>query len=267
MLSAASVTAVLRAYDDQWRTETEVADAQRVERIGPLLCAVMWWGGFVTYRDLGGLSGDALDDLIESTVSWFRDHTEVADFEWKTRGHDAPSDLPARLVAAGLVAEDPESVMIGEASGCAVDVPLPEGVRVRRILASDPDAQESLAALLSMQESVFGLDRVDRFAPAWADLVADREEYWLAEADSRIVCAGRLEPVAGTEFASIWGGACVPEFRGQGIYRALTSARARSALARGKRWLHSDSTPMSRPILERSGLVAVTTTTPFRWTR
>jgi hypothetical protein len=33
------------------------------------------------------------------------------------------------------------------------------------------------------------------------------------------------------------------------------------------RLLNSDCTPMSRPILERSGLVAVTTTTPYVWTR
>jgi len=31
--------------------------------------------------------------------------------------------------------------------------------------------------------------------------------------------------------------------------------------------VHSDSTEGSRPILERSGLVAVSTTTPYDWTR
>ena len=52
-----------------------------------------------------------------------------------------------------------------------------------------------------------------------------------------------------------------------GIYRALVSARAASAVERGIRFIHSDSTDMSRPILERSGLQAVTTTTPYVWTR
>ena len=58
----------------------------------------------------------------------------------------------------------------------------------------------------------------------------------------------------GTEFAGIWGGSTLPEFRGRGIYRALVAARARSAIARGVRFIHSDCTDMSRPILERSGL-------------
>ncbi len=47
----------------------------------------------------------------------------------------------------------------------------------------------------------------------------------------------------------------------------MTAARARSALALGKTLLHSDSTEFSRPILERSGLVKVSTTTPYDWQR
>ena len=58
-----------------------------------------------------------------------------------------------------------------------------------------------------------------------------------------------------------------PQWRGLGIYRALTAARARSALALGKRLMHSDSTEFSRPILERAGLVKVSTTTPYMWRR
>jgi hypothetical protein len=33
----------------------------------------------------------------------------------------------------------------------------------------------------------------------------------------------------------------------------------------GKRLIHSDSTEVSRPILERAGLVKVSTTTPILW--
>ena len=78
---------------------------------------------------------------------------------------------------------------------------------------------------------------------------------------------GRLEPVRGTVFAGIWGGATRQDWRGRGIYRALTAARARSALTLGKTLINSDSTEYSRPILERSGLVKVSTTTPYTWKR
>jgi hypothetical protein len=35
----------------------------------------------------------------------------------------------------------------------------------------------------------------------------------------------------------------------------------------GKTYINSDSTEYSRPILERSGFVKVSTTTPYNWRR
>jgi hypothetical protein len=253
-------------YDAQLRREAEVGRARRLEEAGPLLRAVMDWGGFVTYRDLGGLAGAALDELIGSTVAWFRDETDVARFEWKSRGHDAPADLGARLEAHGLVAEPEETVMMGEAAALAVDVPLPDGLTVRRA-GDGADLRSDVERILDMQEEVFGLGRGPRLEDALAAVADDGDEPWLAEAAGEVVSAGRLSPVPGTDVAGLWGGATRAEWRGRGIYRALTAARARSALDRGLRLLHSDCTPMSRPILERSGLVAVTTTTPYVWTR
>ena len=96
---------------------------------------------------------------------------------------------------------------------------------------------------------------------------SDGMELWVAESQGQIISAGRLEPVHGSQFAGIWGGATRADWRGRGVYRALTAARARSALRAGKTLIHSDSTEYSRPILERSGLVRVSTTTPYRWRR
>ena len=55
----------------------------------------------------------------------------------------------------------------------------------------------------------------------------------------------------------------LPEFRGRGLYRATVAKRAELARDSGYRWLYSDALPTSRPILERLGFVAITTTTPF----
>jgi hypothetical protein len=101
-----------------------------------------------------------------------------------------------------------------------------------------------------------------------ADLLRAYDEQLRAEAETLgALAVERLGPLWFLTFAGIWGGATPPAWRGRGIYRALTAARARSALARGKRLLHSDSTKFSRPILERSGLVSVFTTTPYLWSR
>ena len=261
---------LLTAYDDQLRTDAEVARASEVGRDGPILRAVFDHGGFVSYRDLGGLDGSALDDLIDRTVAHYRDDTEVDSFEWKSRGHDLPADLGDRLVAHGLVPEPVETVMIGEASLLAVDVPLaeaPAGPVVVRRIETGPEAVGELTRMLAFQGAVFGNDRGPSVASSLAELESGDSEFWIAEVGDRVVCAGRLTPVPGSEFAGVWGGATLPEFRGRGIYRALVAARARSAMERGIRLIHSDCTDMSRPILERSGLRAVTTTTPYVWTR
>ena len=253
--------ALLAAYDEQLRTDAEVARAHDVVRDGPLLWAVFDHGGFVSYRDLGGLEGEALDAAIERTIAHFRDDTGVGSFEWKSRGHDLPADLGERLVAHGLAAEPVETVMIGEASLLAVDVPLdetPEGPVVVRRIEPGPAAVGDLTRMLAAQNAVFGGDRGPSVESSLRELESDGSEFWVAEVGGRVV---------GTEFAGIWGGSTLPEFRGRGIYRALVAARARSAVERGIRLIHSDCTDMSRPILERSGLQAVTTTTPYVWSR
>jgi GNAT superfamily N-acetyltransferase len=220
--------------------------------------------GFVSYDSLEGV--DDVDALIAETVSFYAGLPQVGEFEWKTRGHDWPADLGARLEAHGLEAEEIETVMVGEAARLAVDVELPAGVSVRRV-DQLPDREALIVEASEVAARIFGdgpsgaemLDRLDR--------MQGLEQFWVAEAAGHVVCSGRLARVEGTEFAGIWGGSTLPEWRGKGIYRALTAARARAALADGVRYLHSDCSAMSRPILERSGLVAVTTTTPYVWHR
>ncbi len=87
----------------------------------------------------------------------------------------------------------------------------------------------------------------------------------VAEAGDRFVCAAWVRFAAGTEFATLWGGGTLPAWRGRGIYRAIVAYRANLAAQRGFRYLQVDASDSSRPILERLGFVAVTTTTPFIW--
>ncbi|MGN6326697.1 GNAT family N-acetyltransferase [Pseudolysinimonas sp.] len=256
---------LLAVYDDHLRTEAETAGALTLERLGPLHLATFVGGrGFVTYRDLDGADAGALRRLAPAALDRFRTRPEVARVEWKTRGHDAAPGLHDALVANGFEPDEPESIMMGELSGLVDDVALPPGVTLRTITADD-----DIRALGRMQEEAFGLPATGETAEAMIHgLALDAGiELWVAEADGRIVSAGRLEPVAGSDIVGLWGGATLPAWRGRGIYRALTAARARSALASGHRFAHSDSTEASRPILERAGLVRVSTTTPYEWVR
>ncbi|WP_102192679.1 GNAT family N-acetyltransferase [Microbacterium aurantiacum] len=255
----------LAAYDRQLRTDSESAHAVDTVVHGPLRLSVFPGGrGFISYADLGGADAEGIGDLVDAALDHFRARPDTTSVEWKTRGHDHAPGLHQALVSRGFVAEEPESIMIGEATLLAQDVPVPEGIEIRRTRSDD-----KIWAMEEMQGIVF--EDPEWRARAETTLRRVREddtvELWIALDGDRVVSAGRLEPVAGTDFAGLWGGATLPEWRGRGIYRALTSQRARSALAMGKRFLQSDSTEFSRPILERSGLIRVSTTTPYVWTK
>lgn len=256
---------LLAAYDEQLRTDAETPSALSVAHLGPLRLVTFAGGrGFVTYRDLGGADVHVIRRLVAEAVAHYRRDPIINRVEWKTRGHDHAPGLHDALVNNGFTPDEPESIMIGEARTLAVDVRVPAGVQLRRI-TNEADVR----AMCAMQSEVFEDSSSDEVADALLHRLtfSDGMELWVAESEGQIIGAGRLEPVHGSQFAGIWGGATRAEWRGRGVYRALTAARARSALRVGKTLIHSDSTEYSRPILERSGLVRVSTTTPYRWRR
>ncbi|MBS1906545.1 MAG: GNAT family N-acetyltransferase [Actinobacteria bacterium] len=259
------MTDLLAAYDAQLRGSAELIGAEGIRRIGPVAVGVFPGGaGFASYVDLAGFGQRRIRSLVAEVRAHFEVLPEVRTAEWKTRGHDVAPGLETALADAGFVAEETESVMLGEAAALAADVPVPAGVVLREIRGAD-----DILAMERMQAVVFGHGDGQERAQGMIARVAAGEDVvlWIAEADGRVISTGRLEPVAGTQFAGIWGGATMPEWRGRGVYRALTAKRAQAALRRGVRYLHLDSTEFSRPILERSGLRKVTTTTPYVWTR
>lgn len=250
---------LLAKYDEQLRTDAPSAIA--VTLLGPLHLVTFPWGqGWVTYRDFAGADAATIRRWVGGVLDHFRSDPAIREVKWKARGHDDAPGLHEALLDHGFAPREPESVMIGTARALAVDVPLPDGIVLRRI-SDEPDVRR----MSQMQREVFGDVDVDDMTTALLHRQSrdDRMELWVAEHQDRIVSSGRLEPVAGTEFAGVWGGSTVKDWRGQGIYRALTAARARSALRYGKTLIQSDSTDQSRPILERHGLLAVTTIRPY----
>lgn len=261
--SNTSVEPLLSAYDDQMRGAPPAPPTGvTYEQDGPLLRIVGQFRGFVSGpRDLG-VDGDALDELIVRQRDFFAARGEA--LEWKTRSHDTPADLTERLRAAGFVPEERETVLIGRAAEMAVGEPaLPAGVTLRRVTA-DADMRRVAA----MESKVWGQDwswlaedLVGRVAAA-----PDEIAVYVAEADGEVVSAAWLVFRAGTEFASLWGGSTLTEWRGRGIYRALVAVRAALAASRAVKYLHVDASDDSAPILRRLGFHAVTTTTPYVWT-
>lgn len=272
-LHAGGVTgthALLHVYDTQLRGESEFASADRVDRDGPVLVGRYREGrGFVVHEAGWRASTGEVARVARRVLAPLLDDPAVTDVEWKTRGHDTvQAALHDALLELGLVPGEVESVMIGRATDLAGDTPLPEGVRIRRITA-----ESDVRAMSAMADEAFGDPRSERTADALlrrlANECGDPEgmSLWIADADGEMVSCGRLEPIPGTEVAGLWGGATRADHRRRGAYRALTAARARHALTLGRTLLHSDCSADSRPILARSGLTKVTTTTPYVWRR
>lgn len=249
-----AVADLLAAYDSQLRGVPAVLPpGEHAEADGPLIRVVGGHRGYVTGpRDL---RGSALDALIARQRDFFAARGE--EVEWKTRAHDLPEDLPARLIAAGFVPEERETVLIGIAADLAAGPVLGEGITVRR--TADPGDLRRIAVMLSQvwEEDLtwMGEDLIMRAAAGNA--------VYVAEAGGEIVSAARID--LGSDFAGLWGGSTLKAWRGKGIYKALVAVRARLAVAQGIRYLQVDASQDSRPILERLGFVAVTTTTPYVW--
>jgi GNAT superfamily N-acetyltransferase len=260
-LSAADL---LAAYDAQLRARVpeRLPEGEVAEWDGPLLRFHGGAGdqGWVLYRDLGGIDGDELDELIARQVAFFRDRGER--FEWKYHGHDLPVDLPERLLAAGFAPEPTETIVIASVDAIASEPAVADGIELREVTE-----RSDLERIAVMEHEVWGDEH------GWlADMLegernVDPESVTIvvAEDGDRVVCAAWIRFDPATEFGTLWGGATLPEYRRRGIYRATVAYRANLAQARGKRYLETDASDDSNPILQRLGFVPVTTTTPYIW--
>lgn len=228
---------LLRAFDEQVR---------RGGRPGPVVREDSpTWAG-VAWSDLDAGTADA---AIAEQVR----HFAGREWEWKHYSHDAPADLPARLAAAGLVAEEPETVLVADLH--EVHLVVPAGFEVREV----EDARDA-ADLVAVHDAVFGGDH----SSVGRELLAsDSTVGVVARVDGIPVSAGRLELGPGPDWAGLWGGGTLAAWRGRGLFRALVAHRAQLAAARGHRYLQVDATAASAPILRRLGFVELAVTTPF----
>ena len=254
---------MLDLYESQLRAHVPAHPPAGVtfERDGPLVRTVgLGRYGRVEYRELGDMSEVELDRLIQAQVARFAKRNEP--FEWKFHSHDRPSFLEERLAAAGFGAEELETVMIAEAAALVGGGRTPNGVALREV--RDRVDFERIGEFEAAVWGSNGSWYADTFEQELASDPAGLAIF-LAEADGVVVSAGWVRFPSDTDFATLWGGATLPEWRGRGIYRALVCRRAQLAAERERRYLEVDASAASRPILERLGFRAITQTRPYVW--
>lgn len=247
---------ILAAFDEQVRRRG-VLDlpggyVERDARVTRCGSADGWTG--VSWSELDPTSADA---VIAAQVRRF---TALGrPWEWKHYSHDRPADLTGRLRAAGFVAQPSETFLVAEVGAVACRA-APHGVQVRDVVDRD-----GVEALVSVHDAVFGGDHsamgrsvVAALAHQPAPVVA-----MVAWARRTPVAAGRIEFFPGTDFAGLFGGGTLPQWRRRGVFGALVARRAALAARRGVRYLAVDASAASRPMLRRLGFVELATTTPF----
>ncbi|MGN6301499.1 MAG: GNAT family N-acetyltransferase [Angustibacter sp.] len=270
---------LLARYDEQERSGVHAREGETTERVGGVQRTVFAADqGFVTALALDETTADA---AIREQVAFFAalDDGRGRRFEWKVYGHDRPADLGARLEAAGFEAEDVEALVIGSTEDvlrATEGTEVPPGARLREV--GDDTLEDDARQIADLHTEVWG-DPIPGYAER---LVHDKRadplgvRLYVVETDDaarRVLSAARLEmrpsPEPGaaplSEFAGLWGGATVADWRGRGIYRSLVRLRAQHAAEAGVPYLQVDASPDSRPILERLGLVQVDWTRPYVW--
>lgn len=257
----------LHLFDRRMRREAAPdGPGTRVERVGDVVRqtgAARDWNGVVW----SGLTERAADAAIAEQIRHFTALGHA--FEWKLYRHDEPDDLGDRLIRAGFLAEPGETVMVAATDALAIDVLLPRGVAL-----VDVTTPAGVDLMVEVHERAFAMRSPWLKERLLGQLGQDTVTMTVALADGQPISAARLEMHPGTEFAGIWGGGTLPQWRGRGVYRALVAHRARVAAAHGVRFLQVDASDQSRPILHRLGFAPLTTTTPYgyampagsRWT-
>ncbi len=252
---------LLAVFDQRVRAGSDASDdgASR-EPDGPVIRVTYEWGGVIAAPSDTGMRGAELDAFIARQRDAFPPGRPV---EWKTYGYDRPDDLTARLVAAGFRPEEEETLLVAPSQRLAdlsADV---DGITIRETV--DPS---DLVAIGDTRTAVWGEEsgwlvaelqrKVDLLGP-------DGIRILVAEGGGAVVSYGWVLMRAGLPFGSLWGGSTLEPWRGRGIYTALVARRAAIARDAGFAHLQVDASAMSRPILERLGFVAITTTTPYVW--
>ena len=201
------------------------------------------------------LEDDTADLAIQMEVDHFRRLGRA--FEWKAFSFDRPANLLDRLRDAGFTVGDKEAIMIYDLKNGLPPFDNHGTCLVKRVANA-----QLLADFRAVAERVFNKDyslTVNQLADALEEKRRGHDAY-VGYIGGEPVSVGRLYTDSKSQFAGLYGGGTLSEFRSKGCYRAVTAARAGDAAVSGARYLQVDALPTSLPILQRLGFVQIAET-------
>ena len=250
---------ILALFDHQERFATNLPGSQR-EEVAPNLVRHLIpeeKRGLLIYCKLDDTSADA---VIQEQIAYYNDLGYS--FEWKLYDHDTPLDLKARLLEAGLKEKEEEALMVLDFDNAPDSLFQSSDHDIRRI--TSPDKVEDV---MGVQRIVWSEDfsfleqRLQHDLEHNADLLS----VYVAYVDGHPACSAYTYFSPNSQFASIWGGSTLPDYRKRGLYTAILGIRAREAKERGYKFLFLDASPMSKPIVARHGFLHLSNSRPMEW--
>jgi GNAT superfamily N-acetyltransferase len=202
------------------------------------------------------------ETIVESEIDYFSKLQRS--FEWKVYSHDEPADLLGRLRQRGFKIGAEEALMVldlGEIPAVLM-APHPEGVTVRPI-----KREREIDYFIQLETKIWGESFTTReFLRFNESDPLRRDVAFIAHVNEKPVGMARVTASSQSQFAGLWGGSVLHQFRGRGVYRALLSARIdRAKELDSTRYLRVDALPTSRPILQKYGFSRVGSTWPAVW--
>jgi len=240
------ILAIRALYDREQRFEVEWPGMRR-EVAG----AVVRQLGLTDCRSCvihTSLENQNIKNTIRDQIEYFESIGH--DFEWKVFSHDTPPDLKEQLATHGFEIEVTEAILALDLTTLPAPLLQPAIHDIRRI--TDPSG---IADVVAVQEQVWGENFEGLGKRLTNDMrnVPEQLSVYVGYAAGTPVSSAWIYSHPKTQFASLWGGSTLPEFRKRGYYTAMVAARSQEAKQRGARFLTLDARPMSRPIAEKIG--------------
>lgn len=242
---------LLALFDNDQRRNITFPNVRR--EVTPHVVRLLDLHGTFSWIVYSQLTPDNADSVIAGEIAYFRDLGH--DFEWKLYGHDAPPDLKDRLAAHGFDIDEEEAVVVLPLADAPPELFELNGHDIRHI--TDPD---QLGDITTIESTVWGEDHsaLVEYLAAEKRAAPDMLSIYIAYVDGNPASCGWTRFSPQSQFASLWGGSTIAQYRGRGLYRGLVAARAVEARQRGIAFFCVDASPMSRPILERFGFQTIT---------
>lgn len=194
------------------------------------------------------------DQVIAEQVEHYR--ALGSGFEWAVYAHDSPPDLLERLARHGFEVGPREAVVVLD---CRQELGWLRAACPYRV--EPVRTPEDLAAFAAAAEQIFGRDQTPVLRELEARLAERSREhvaYLVHDESGRVGSVARLYTHPEGQFAGLYGGGTLAEYRGRGLYRAGVRRRALDAIELGARYLRVDALPTSQPILQRLGFEVLT---------